>query len=224
VRISSTIDSVPPHGGRGGVRVAPLDRRDDRLVFGDEGVDLARQRQMEAAQPVDMAAVPTDERPPIGDPRGVVEILVEGAVGRDEAHIIARRRQRLLPSDRAVCGGDAAGRVVLDREPQTVGLAVRADVAAGHNRRMLREDRDEALLLELDQCVAHGGLADAELGLQVRAGQKGARGQLERRDATAQKLEDLRGGLPRSVRPRRKPMTTSRRRVLKTRTQDAIGR
>ncbi len=78
-------------------------------------------------------------------------------------------------------------------------LARGAKVDARNERRVLRIDFDEMLLLKLHQRVAHRRLAHAKLALQQLARQHCVRDKLQRQDAFAQCLVNLRRSLTRSV-------------------------
>jgi hypothetical protein len=191
----------------GSRRIAARDSRDQRFVILDHRSHLSRKRQVQPAQAVEMAAVPADQLKQVGHARGFVKELVKGAVGHGERLVIARA-QTLETGDRLperrdhlVVGarGDRAHSLELDGEPQEVRLPRRIDVDAGDQRRMLRIDFDQPFLFEPHEGIAHGRLADAEFLLQGAAREQGIGLELQRQNARAQMLEDLRRHLPRAV-------------------------
>ena len=74
-----------------------------------------------------------------------------------------------------------------------------ADVDAADHGGVLRKDVDQPFFAQLEQRVADGGLADAELLGQLGAGQHGAGHQVQRHDGLAQFFKHLGRGMARAV-------------------------
>jgi len=89
----------------------------------------------------------------------------------------------------------------LQRLPQEVSLLRQSHIDPAHDRGMLREDVDQAFLLEPHQRVADRGRTDAELRGKCCARQGRSGRQFERDDHVAQPLEHLGCGLTVAIEP-----------------------
>jgi len=122
-----------------------------------------RARQMQPAQPVDMATTATHQRPDVLLVGGLIELGVELVVGCHEFFESTGLRELLLPRDGRVEPGDQrlvrlqrehAHDLQFQRLAQEMRLLRAVHVDAADHRCILRKHLDQAFLLEAHQRVA----------------------------------------------------------------------
>lgn len=192
-------------------------RVDDGCVIVNDLRSFARDRQMEAAQPIDMPALPAHDGPKLRHTRGVVQRLVEFEVDGRETFEVATARQsallvhkgaQVLPQHRIGLHGEDAGDLALDLPPQEVRLTRAFQVDEADQGCVLRKDVDKAFFLQPQQRIAHRRRADAAAILQLGARQGGPGNQHKPENLLAQNVDDLRrrvAGASRRTGERREP-------------------
>ena len=192
---------VAAYRGVGDLALAGEQRLEDVAVVAQDLVRLALGRQVEVAQPVDVAAALDDElpeplapcRPEQGQMEGLVLEteggrivmlspdrlhLIEDELGRAQVEVARRRR-------------DGAGDLALERGAEELGLVSLADVDRGNERARLRMDDDQPLLLQPLQSVADRRLANPEALGQGGSRQRRPGRQLQPDDLGPKHLENL---------------------------------
>lgn len=208
VKIGERAGQVPAQAGLRLVGVAPGDRIDNGGVIRHHGVRLAGDRQVQAAQAIQVAALAAHQHPQVRHPRGFVHLAVECLVEQGEFGEILRREHGLLPRhakaqplDQRRVGflRQGAHDFHFHRTPQEMRLLRQGDADGADHGGVLRKDIDQPFLAEPHQRVAHRRLADAVLRGQLGTRQHRAGGQRHRDDHVPHMFEHLRRGMPRAV-------------------------
>ena len=186
-----------------GRRVMAPDLVDDGEVLADHHLHAPGHRQGHAPAAVDLALGRLGELPDAGITGALRQRLVEGLVGAVKALLITGVEGFMLARDRRVEPGDVLGARPLgqqfdgrafERLPYEHRLGNRADRNARHEGAGLREDLDEAFLLQPDQRLAHRRAAHSETGGQILLRQRRSRPQLHVEDLAPELVLHHRGG------------------------------
>ena len=193
---------VAPHRCLGRLGLAGEQRVEDVAVVAQDPRRLALRRQVQVAQPIDVAAALDDELPQPLAPDGLEQRQVERLVLRSEGRGIAvldpdrfhlvEHELRRPQIELARARGDGAGDFALERRAQELRLMCLFEVDRRHEGAGLGVDDHEFLLFQPKQRVPDRGLADAKAFRQGRPRQRRARSQLQGDDLRSQNLEDLR--------------------------------
>ena len=172
----------------------------DRGMIADDLLRFVANRQMQAADAIDVPAAIADQHPEVGHARRIEQHVVKGEIRFVEALEVLLLRVALLLVDDGLKpfdqrgigrGRERAHHLLLERPAQELRLARQRHVDQADDRAALRKHLDQSRLFEPHQGVADRRRAHAELRLQPQPRQRRPRRKLQRQDHVAQLVEHL---------------------------------
>src|SRR4051794_8831941 len=170
----------------------------------EDTFDLARRRQVETAQAIDVSAAAAHQKPEILHLGRFIEMSVEVLVGQFESlqvigfhEGLLLRQDALEPCDQSWvrAHGQVAHDLEFERTPQEMSLVSERQVDGADQCRMLWKHVHKAFLLESHQGIANRRGAYAELR-RKRCARQGSTGrELQGQNGFPQALENLRSCL-----------------------------